>query len=258
MDRFTALLLGSLLVPTTLGAQDPDHVMELVSSAALQADILQVSLLFDNALDIGGYSLSVRNVPTDLQVLEVVPGDITIELDPCFVSVDIFPDGLSLGVVYFQAGTGHLPSGEHWEVHRIVYQVDSEAPLGSSPITITDDVGNPPHSTVMVAWLSGIVIEPTLIDGNVEIVEGMVRGDTNFDGTIDLADPIHLAMWLFQQGDAMTCLDAADGNDDGSVDVGDVMILLYYLFLSFDGIVSGNCEADPSPDSLDCTVPNCP
>ena len=73
MDRFTALLLGSLLLPTTVGAQDPDHVMELVSGAALPADILQVSLLFDNALDIGGYSLSVRNVPTDLQVLEVVP-----------------------------------------------------------------------------------------------------------------------------------------------------------------------------------------
>jgi len=251
------LLLGSLLLPTTLGGQDPDHVMELVSTGALRGETVRVPLLFDNALDISGYSLSVRNVPTDLLVLEVEPGDITIELDPCFVSVEIFPEGLSLGVVYFQAGSGHLPIGEQWEVHRIVYQVDSETPLGPSPITITDDVGNPPHSTVMVTWLTGIVIEPTLIDGSVEIVEGMLRGDTNSDGTIDLADPIFLTLWLFQGGDVVPCIEAADANDDESVDLGDVVTSLNYLFLSSPGALSGVCEATTPTGPLSCVIPDC-
>ena len=258
MRCFTALLLCSLLLPATLCAQDPDHVMELVSTAALAGETAHVPIVFDNALDISGYVLGVRNVPSDLQVLEVEPGDITVELDPWFVSVDIFADGFLLGVVYFQAGYGHLPIGEDWEVHRIVYQVDSETPLGPSPIIITDDIGNPPMAPNMVTWLTGIVIEPTLIDGTVEIVDGILRGDTNLDGAIDLADPIFLAMWLFVQGDAVPCVDAADGNDDGSVDVGDVVTVLQFLFMPSGGVISGSCEVDPTPDPLDCTVPNCP
>jgi len=254
---FTALLLCSLLLPATLCAQDPDHVMELVSTAAVAGGTVEVPILFDNALELSGYYLAVAHEPAELTAIEVLSGQITIELDPGFLVVMLYPDGFTLGVVYMTPWV-YLPIGEDWEVHRIVYQVDSETPLGPSPVTYSDDIGNPPFAASMAIWLTGANLFPTLVDGTVEVVDGMLRGDTNLDGAIDLADPIFLAMWLFVQGDAVPCVDAADGNDDGSVDVGDVVTILAYLFQSSDGVISGSCEVDPTLDTLDCTVPNCP
>ena len=257
MRCFTALLLCSLLLPATLCAQDPDHVMELVSTAAVAGGTVEVPILFDNALELAGYYLAVAHEPAELTAIEVLSGQITIELDPGFLVVMLYPDGFTLGVVYMTPWV-YLPIGEDWEVHRIVYQVDSETPLGPSPVTYSDDIGNPPLTVSMAIWLTGANLFPTLVDGTVEVVDGMLRGDTNLDGAIDLADPIFLAMWLFVQGDAVPCVDAADGNDDGSVDVGDVVTILAYLFQSSDGVISGSCEVDPTLDTLDCTVPNCP
>ena len=48
-----------------------------------------------------------------------------------------------------------------------------------------------------------------------------VRGDTNSDGTISLADPVQLLNYLFVAG-GLSCEDAGDTNDDPgciSVDV---------------------------------------
>jgi len=56
-----------------------------------------------------------------------------------------------------------------------------------------------------------------------------IRGDSNADLKVDLADPIYSLHDLVADG-PMACLDAADSNDDTRVDIGDPIGILGYLF----------------------------
>ncbi|MFN0060425.1 MAG: choice-of-anchor B family protein [Planctomycetota bacterium] len=73
-----------------------------------------------------------------------------------------------------------------------------------------------------------------------------VRGDTNGDGSVNVADAIFALNYLFTLGAAPIPLAAADVNNDGSVNVADAVYLLDYLF------GSGPAPAAPFP------VPGCP
>lgn len=88
-----------------------------------------------------------------------------------------------------------------------------------------------------------------------------IRGDSNGDGAINLADSIHALEYLFQQG-TILCSDALDVNDDGQGNIGDPISLLAYLFSAGTppGRPFAGCGPDPTPDSLDCVgpVPGCP
>lgn len=60
-----------------------------------------------------------------------------------------------------------------------------------------------------------------------------IRGDSNVDGTVDIADAQYLLNHLFTvplTPDPL-CLASTDANADGSVDVSDVIYLLEYLFM---------------------------
>ncbi|MBN1422609.1 MAG: hypothetical protein JXP34_27780 [Planctomycetes bacterium] len=92
-------------------------------------------------------------------------------------------------------------------------------------------------------WLKGL-----------ELCEIFLRGDANADDAIDLADAVFVLMFIFAKGPVPPCLDAADGNDSGGIDIGDAVAILDHLFAKagplpdpFEG-----CDADPTPDRLDC------
>ena len=56
-------------------------------------------------------------------------------------------------------------------------------------------------------------------------------GDCTGDGTIDMADVVHLLNYLFTGGpEPIPMLDVGDCNEDGTVDIGDVVYLINYLF----------------------------
>jgi hypothetical protein len=81
-----------------------------------------------------------------------------------------------------------------------------------------------------------------------------VRGDANFDGRLDLADPIFALNYSFRGGRRPPCLDAADANDDGGLDISDSIYVLNFLFLGTRAPkppypVAG---ADPTPDEIGC------
>lgn len=57
-----------------------------------------------------------------------------------------------------------------------------------------------------------------------------VRGDTNGDGVIDVADIVFVAKWAAAVGVVGTCSAAADTNRDLSVDIADAVYLASYLF----------------------------
>jgi hypothetical protein len=57
------------------------------------------------------------------------------------------------------------------------------------------------------------------------------RGDSNFDGQVDISDPVSLLAFLFLGGQAPACPGAADFNMDRAVDIADPIALLNALFL---------------------------
>ncbi|MBI4586113.1 MAG: PKD domain-containing protein [Planctomycetes bacterium] len=81
------------------------------------------------------------------------------------------------------------------------------------------------------------------------------RGDVNADDAIDILDPIHLLYFMFLNGPAIPCLDAADSNDDGGLDVSDPVYTLLFLFVNKEipqPAPGPACGLDPTADGLEC------
>src|SRR5688572_10672024 len=82
-----------------------------------------------------------------------------------------------------------------------------------------------------------------------------LRGNSNGDDRIDIADPIHTLTYLFLGGDSPDCIDAADSNDSGGVDISDPVYTLGYLFLGGPEPPAPGPDiagSDPTGDPLDC------
>ncbi len=81
------------------------------------------------------------------------------------------------------------------------------------------------------------------------------RGDANADNTIDIADAIFTLSYLFAEGPAPSCLDAADANDDGAADIADAIAVLSHLFANAGDLPEpfGECGLDPTVDELGCS-----
>ena len=82
-----------------------------------------------------------------------------------------------------------------------------------------------------------------------------IRGDSNQDGAIDIADAIRILQFLFAHGRALPCMDAGDANDDEKVDIADAIRVLSFLFGS--GVKPplpppNQCGPDPAGETLDC------
>ena len=69
-------------------------------------------------------------------------------------------------------------------------------------------------------------------------------------GKVNLSDPVYTLFYVFRDGAAPACLDAADSNDDGTVDLADGVYSLQYLFTSGPGIPAPftECGEDASDD----------
>lgn len=89
-----------------------------------------------------------------------------------------------------------------------------------------------------------------------------LRGDSNSDGTVELADAVHTLLVLFRGEGELLCKDAADANDDGVVDLADAVSTLEHLFLgSVEIPLPGPrvCGFDPTQDFLACrSMDPCP
>ncbi len=93
-----------------------------------------------------------------------------------------------------------------------------------------------------------------VIGGNLTFAQSyFIRGDTNFDGSVDISDPIGTLSYLFSGAD-LVCEDSGDTNDDGSVDISDAVYLLAYLFSNDDAPSEpfNEFEGDPTDDDLTC------
>jgi len=88
-----------------------------------------------------------------------------------------------------------------------------------------------------------------------------IRGDTNADERLDLADMVHLLGYQFGKKPPPACLKTADLDDDGDIDLRDAVFGLDYLFAGMEGPPppSIHCGMDPTEDHLGCReYPHCP
>ncbi len=89
-----------------------------------------------------------------------------------------------------------------------------------------------------------------------------VRGDADASEAIDITDVNVILEFLFTDGQAPPCLDAADVNDDGAVDVSDAIFELLFLFgggapprepsSDSTSYTESDCGTDPTPDGVSC------
>ena len=87
-----------------------------------------------------------------------------------------------------------------------------------------------------------------------------MRGDSDCNGTLTLADAIHGLLYLFAGGDAPCCLETADTDDSDSLDISDAILFLGFLFLNGPPPAAPFpvCGPEPQPDVLDCAAyPSC-
>ena len=80
------------------------------------------------------------------------------------------------------------------------------------------------------------------------------RGDSNADGSLNIADAISTLGFLFGGEAEPPCMSAADANDDGNVNIADAIRTLGYLFSGVGDLPApfADCGTDPTPDELDC------
>ncbi len=87
--------------------------------------------------------------------------------------------------------------------------------------------------------------------------------DANVDGSVNIADPIFLLTYLFNEGPAPLCPDAADTDDSGDLGIGDAILTLTYLFVDTNtesplASQFGMCTNDVTYDTLGpCTYGFC-
>ena len=166
-----------------------------------------------------------------------------------------------------------LPGGDGQSLLRLEFQTPADPTLlGTTTEIVLDDSyllpSCPPSNpnctsgqALNYVIFDGLSISPILENGIVEFLDapGFLRGNSNGDSSIDLADALFVMNWLFVSGDQPACFDSADVNDDGGLDISDSIFLLNYLFVN--GPIPGapgpfNCGLDPSEDTLDCVLPS--
>ncbi len=132
-------------------------------------------------------------------------------------------------------------------------------PAPSSSYTDSDPVAPFIHEYEIVATAAGPLCDSysttsCTATGDVAVEGVFVRGDSNNDMTINLADSIFILSYQFADGATPSCLDAADANDDGTVDISDGIWLTSYFFTDgpapFTPFPSPG--VDPTEDSLTC------
>ncbi|MEO2148744.1 MAG: dockerin type I repeat-containing protein [bacterium] len=186
---------------------------------------------------------------------------------PDFIDINFYVDGLTVGCVYSFANTAFLLFSSSTSVGSVDYDTVPSGLIGNSagtttPLSWSSSLGSP--SVVNILVVDGQANPAALTNGTVTLqpsTGGFIRGDTNGDGAINIADAVSLLAGLFTGG-ALNCEDAADCNDDGQVNIADAVYELSNLFSGGPNMPAPTapvCGADPTTDALDCaTYDACP
>ncbi|OUU25636.1 MAG: hypothetical protein CBC13_01815 [Planctomycetia bacterium TMED53] len=195
-----------------------------------------------------GFSMSLTTNTTYITPLnaETLPGVDAIQ--PAFSQAQILPGGWTFGVVYSFQVPVYLQFPSETEVVRITGEtVDSELIGDDTGLTVPLEwtpIGTPSIFNVVTANDSSI--NATTFDSvltlNPQTNLDYIRGDSNGDGIVNVADVVWGLQETFNNGPVGTCNDAKDSNSDGLFDVADSIWLISYIF------TGGAAPAAPFPD----------
>ncbi len=103
---------------------------------------------------------------------------------------------------------------------------------------------------VLLPLISVLMIFPLIsLEGlanhnpSLSCLRNFIRGDSNFDGHVDISDPINTLSFLFLGKGTIPCREAADANSSGDVDISDAIYTLEFLF------IGGPAPKPPYPNS---------
>ncbi|MCA8960358.1 MAG: VCBS repeat-containing protein [Planctomycetes bacterium] len=177
---------------------------------------------------------------------------------------DADADGdLDLYISQYDFMTGE--TGAHVAINDGTGALQSTRPLGISgnysaysPIPIQLAPGGSPE----LAFGNGATDTLEIYAEPGVAVEAFIRGDTNADLAVDIADVVALLNVLFVPGTSpLECDQAGDANDDDHLDIADAIAILDRLFVPGSAPLPApypDCGSDPTLGSVACDAPPCP
>jgi hypothetical protein len=230
---------------------------------------LKIPIMVSNDVPIGGFQMVFQYDGNLLRIDEFLPDETALkEANAEYIIHQAFNrPGPSLGgysaLIDFATPIEFhtLPAGKDQLVGRMVVAISLIADPGETVIKFVDGVifpsEKPPETLARVdnvVVLDSSVVRPLLTDGKVTIRKAFIRGDSNQDKRVDIADAVFTLGYIFKGTAPPKCMDAADTNNDSRIDISDAIFFLSYLFQggpqpSSPFPIPG---VDPDHDTLDC------
>jgi hypothetical protein len=256
---------------------------ELSDAAAAPGEQVTVPFFIQSDAGVQGYSASVDFDEEVLEALEVEqvwqkPEGSNPEYSFAVYQIDNSNDNpgnggvdegyLFAAVVFAFLEDITMPVDTHNEALRFHFRVHPDVAVATTGIRFQDGarpVGSAnPVMNLITAF--GTAISPELADSFIFVnsilhvqpdIAVFVRGDSNGDLTVEMADAVWTLGYLFTGDEPPICYDAADTNDDGRLNISDPVYTLQYLFLAgaqppppFPGAGSDETEDGMTCDSV--------
>jgi PKD repeat protein len=126
-------------------------------------------------------------------------------------------------------GSPPLPPGSG-EIMKIYCKVNSLA-LGG----LADIIDSAHNSTYTTTEVSTIMSYSPVISSGEFATKNILRGDANYDFTLDISDLSFIVDRLFNMGPAPVTLQSGDWNSDLAIDISDLNMAVDYLFFNGPG-----------------------
>ena len=224
MKNLAIIAISTVLILTLINtASAQENIILSINPEVMhheEGDEFTVDINLDSNEEIFGADLTVEYDPRLLSVVETQEGDyFTSDGENIFSS--FFERKDSVNYLVIRLAEKGIP-GEN-TVFSIKFKAVriGESALTFSKIDIANNTGDEP-----VPYTNYEVHTSMVNVGG----KDFIRGDTNSDGEVNIADAINLLFWLFKGQGTIACRDSADANDDGKIDITDTKYILDFLF----------------------------
>ncbi|MGE3164071.1 MAG: M12 family metallo-peptidase [Planctomycetota bacterium] len=257
VDVIVSQTSGSSTLPS--GFSYTNNVLHIENGVGTPGGLATLRVLADHDQDLSGFSFGVDFDSAFLTPVAATLTGTSAEGAAFFQSeLDGNPEPggfVTVGVVFDLMLASVIPAANDDPLVNLELAIDAATPLGF-PLVLdfSGALGQVPVELCLVP-LSGQCFVPGTVPGILQLVAGslFVRGDSNGDSTVNVADAVFILTHLFSMGPA-ECLDAVDVNDDGQANIADAVALLNHLFSMGANPPAPfpNPGTDPTADGLDC------
>ncbi len=195
-------------------------------------------------------------VTSAIMAIDSIPPAILTDTVPTVNTAAWLIESSGLPASIVLVGDGELTTFPYAPPYAVIDQILSVIPAGIPIHTycLTLDPFACDFYEALSLATGGIALTPPPIQNTI------LRGDSNGDGVVNIADPIYSLAYKFIPGSpAPPCADAADADDNGALEVTDAVVVFSALFT--DGFLpppGTTCGPDTTIDLLDCAFQNCP